>query len=45
MHALKLSMKIPAIWTKSKKKLLEETYKDFVRGGANLDAESQKKTA
>ena len=36
-------MKIPAIWTKSKKKLLEETYKDFVRGGANLDAESQKK--
>ncbi len=24
-------------------KLLEETYKDFVRGGANLDAESQEK--
>ena len=28
---------------KEQKKLLEETYKDFVRGGANLDAESQKK--
>ncbi len=28
---------------KEQKKLLEETYKDFVRGGANLDAEGQKK--
>lgn len=28
---------------KEQKKLLEETYKEFVRGGANLDAESQKK--
>lgn len=28
---------------KEQKKLLEETYKDFVRGGANLDAESQQK--
>lgn len=28
---------------KEQKKLLENTYKDFVRGGANLDAESQKK--
>lgn len=28
---------------KEQKKLLEETYKGFVRGGANLDAESQKK--
>ena len=26
---------------KEQKKLLEETYKDFVRGGANLDAEKQ----
>lgn len=29
--------------TKEQKKLLEETYKGFVRGGANLDAESQEK--
>ena len=28
---------------KEQKKLLEETYKEFVRGGANLDAESQQK--
>ena len=28
---------------KEQMKLLEETYKDFVRGGANLDAESQEK--
>ncbi len=28
---------------KEQSKLLEETYKDFVRGGANLDAESQAK--
>lgn len=28
---------------KEQKKLLEETYKEFVRGGANLDADSQKK--
>ena len=28
---------------KEQLKLLEETYKDFVRGGANLDAESQAK--
>ena len=28
---------------KEQKKLLEETYKDFVRGGANLNAESQEK--
>lgn len=28
---------------KEKAKLLEETYKDFVRGGANLDADSQAK--
>lgn len=28
---------------KEQKKLLEETYKEFVRGGANLDAENQKK--
>lgn len=28
---------------KEQTKLLEETYKNFVRGGANLDAESQKK--
>ena len=35
----------PGDLDKEQKKLLEETYKDFVRGGANLDAESQKKTA
>lgn len=28
---------------KEQKKLLENTYKDFVRGGANLDAKSQKR--
>ena len=33
----------PGNLDKEQKKLLEETYKDFVRGGANLDAESQKK--
>lgn len=33
----------PGDLDKEQKKLLEETYKDFVRGGANLDAESQKK--
>lgn len=33
----------PGTLDKEQKKLLEETYKDFVRGGANLDAESQKK--
>lgn len=33
----------PGELNKEQKKLLEETYKDFVRGGANLDAESQKK--
>ena len=33
----------PGNLDKEQKKLLEETYKDFVRGGANLDADSQKK--
>lgn len=33
----------PGELDKEQKKLLEETYKDFVRGGANLDAESQQK--
>lgn len=33
----------PGELNKEQKKLLEETYKDFVRGGANLDGESQKK--
>lgn len=33
----------PGDLDKEQKKLLEETYKDFVRGGANLDAESQKR--
>lgn len=33
----------PGDLDKEQKKLLEETFKDFVRGGANLDAESQKK--
>ena len=33
----------PGDLDKEQKKLLEETYKDFVRGGANLDADSQKK--
>lgn len=33
----------PGNLDKEQQKLLEETYKDFVRGGANLDAESQKK--
>lgn len=32
----------PGNLDKEQKKLLEETYKDFVRGGANLDADSQK---
>lgn len=33
----------PGELDKEQKRLLEETYKDFVRGGANLDAESQAK--
>lgn len=33
----------PGDLNKEQQKLLEETYKDFVRGGANLDAESQAK--
>ncbi len=32
-----------AVLNKEQLKLTEETYKDFVRGGANLDAEGQKK--
>lgn len=33
----------PGELNKEQRKLLEETYRDFVRGGANLDAESQAK--
>lgn len=43
LHCIKAVYENPGNLDKEQKKLLEETYKDFVRGGANLDADSQKK--